>query len=75
MSSGRSVVAVAHWMASPDHDFLDTPDAVFEFELPTGKFFDGAFVHILTTTTLDRFHSTSAREPPGFTTVPTQAYY
>ncbi|HEY8134151.1 MAG TPA: MOSC N-terminal beta barrel domain-containing protein [Thermoanaerobaculia bacterium] len=38
----------------PDIDGLDHRDAVTDFELPTGTFFDCATVHLLTTATLDR---------------------
>lgn len=38
----------------PDIDGLDHRNAVTDFELPTGTFFDCATVHLLTTATLDR---------------------
>lgn len=38
----------------PDMDGLDHRDTVTDFALPTGTFFDGATVHLLTTTTLTR---------------------
>jgi uncharacterized protein len=38
----------------PDMDGLDHRDAVTDFELPQGTFFDCATVHLLTTATLDR---------------------
>lgn len=45
-----SVNAEAYW---PDIEGLDHRDAVTEFELPAGTFFDGATIHLLTTTTLE----------------------
>jgi uncharacterized protein YcbX len=41
----------------PDYDWLETPDAVFEVKLPSGTFFDGAVVHLVTTAALDRLHA------------------
>jgi uncharacterized protein YcbX len=38
----------------PDLDGLDYRDAVTDFDLPEGTFFDCATVHVLTTSTLDR---------------------
>ncbi len=38
----------------PDMDGLDHRDTVTDFALPTGTFFDGATVHLLTTATLTR---------------------
>ena len=38
----------------PDMDGLDHRDTVTDFALPTGTFFDGATVHLLTTATLSR---------------------
>ena len=38
----------------PDIDGLDHRDTVTDFTLPTGTFFDGATVHLLTTATLTR---------------------
>jgi uncharacterized protein YcbX len=38
----------------PDMEGLDHRDAVTDFTLPTGTFFDGATVHLLTTATLNR---------------------
>jgi uncharacterized protein len=38
----------------PDVEGLDHRDAVTDFELPAGTFFDCAVVHVLTTATLDR---------------------
>jgi uncharacterized protein YcbX len=37
----------------PEHDWLESPGATFEVELPRGTFFDGALVHFVTTSTLD----------------------
>ena len=49
----------ASWMAKseeywPDLEGLDHRDTVTDFALPTGTFFDGATVHLLTTATLNR---------------------
>src|SRR5205823_610381 len=41
----------------PDVEGLDYRDTVTDFELPTGTFFDGAAVHLLTTATLDRLRA------------------
>jgi uncharacterized protein YcbX len=38
----------------PDLDFLDLRDAVTDFDLPEGTFFDSAVLHVLTTATLSR---------------------
>jgi uncharacterized protein YcbX len=38
----------------PDIEGLDHRDTVTDFDLPEGTFFDCAFVHLLTTSTLDR---------------------
>jgi uncharacterized protein YcbX len=38
----------------PDIEGLDHRDSVTDFALPTGTFFDGATIHLLTTATLDR---------------------
>jgi uncharacterized protein YcbX len=40
----------------PDMEGLDFRDAVTDFTLPSGTFFDCATVHLLTTATLDRLH-------------------
>jgi uncharacterized protein YcbX len=50
-SSFEGATAEGYW---PDHDWLDQPDQAFEFPLPPGTFFDGATVHLLTTSTLER---------------------
>lgn len=47
----RSVTAEEYW---PDMEGLDHRNAVTDFGLPEGTFFDCAFVHLLTTATLDR---------------------
>ncbi|MGH7146954.1 MAG: MOSC domain-containing protein [Nitrospiraceae bacterium] len=49
----------ASWTAKseeywPDIEGLDHRDTVTDFALPTGTFFDGATVHLLTTATLNR---------------------
>lgn len=41
----------------PDMEGLDHRDAVTDFELPAGTFFDSAVVHVLTTATLDRLRT------------------
>jgi uncharacterized protein len=46
-----AAMAEEYW---PDMDGLDHRDTVTEFGLPQGTFFDAAFVHVLTTATLDR---------------------
>ncbi len=46
-----AVDAEEYW---PDMDGLDHRDAVTDFTLPEGTFFDAAMVHLLTTATLDR---------------------
>ena len=47
----RASRAEEYW---PDMDGLDYRDAVTDFDLPEGTFFDCAVVHVLTTATLDR---------------------
>ena len=51
----------------PDMDGLDHRDTVTDFALPTGTFFDGATVHLLTTATLARLR---ALYPQGRFAVP-----
>jgi uncharacterized protein YcbX len=46
-----SSTAEEYW---PDLEGLDYRDAVTDFELPAGTFFDLAVVHLLTTATIDR---------------------
>jgi uncharacterized protein len=46
-----TATAEEYW---PDIEGLDYRDTVTEFGLPEGTFFDCAFVHVLTTATLDR---------------------
>lgn len=41
----------------PDMEGLDHRDTVTDFGLPQGTFFDAAFVHVLTTATLDRLRA------------------
>jgi uncharacterized protein len=41
----------------PDYDFLEARDKTFQFQLPPGTFFDGAFVHLVSTTALARLRS------------------
>ena len=55
-SSGATAGATAeeYW---PDMDGLDFRDAVTDFELPAGTFFDIAVVHLLTTATIDRLRT------------------
>ena len=40
----------------PDIDGLDRRDAVSDFTLPRGTFFDGAIIHLITTATLSQLH-------------------
>ncbi len=47
----EAVNAEEYW---PDMEGLDHRDAVTDFTLPEGTFFDVAMVHLLTTATLDR---------------------
>jgi uncharacterized protein YcbX len=47
----RTATAEEYW---PDIEGLDHRDAVTDFGLPEGTFFDCALVHLLTTATLDR---------------------
>ena len=47
------VNAEGYW---PDIEGLDHRDMVTDFTLPEGTFFDSAFVHLLTTATLERLH-------------------
>jgi uncharacterized protein YcbX len=46
----RTATAEEYW---PDMDGLDHRDAVTDFDLPTGTFFDCATIHLLTTATLE----------------------
>ena len=48
--------AEGYW---PDDDWIADRDTVFEFTMPSGTFFDGAAVHVLTTTALDHLRSLS----------------
>jgi uncharacterized protein YcbX len=41
----------------PDYEWLESPDAVFEVNLPPGTFFDAAVVHVVTTATLRRLEA------------------
>ena len=43
----------------PDYEWLASPDKGFEVKLPPGTFFDGAVIHLVTTSTLDRLGSFS----------------
>jgi hypothetical protein len=54
--AAERAIAEGYW---PDHDWLAERNQVFDFELPTGTFFDGACVHIITTATLDRLQALS----------------
>src|SRR5271156_1301380 len=51
LSDRPAATAEEYWL---DIDGLDHRDAVTDFSLPEGTFFDCAFVHLLTTATLDR---------------------
>jgi uncharacterized protein len=55
-SAGDAPRIEGYW---PDYDWLESPDAVFEVNLPPGTFFDGAVVHLVTAATLDRLRSVS----------------
>jgi len=50
----RAATAEEYW---PDLEGLDHRDTVTDFGLPQGAFFDCAFVHVLTTATLDRLRA------------------
>ena len=50
----RTATAEEYW---PDIEGLDHRDTVTDFGLPDGTFFDCAFVHLLTTATLDRLRA------------------
>ena len=50
----RTATAEEYW---PDIAGLDHRDAVTDFGLPEGTFFDCAFVHLLTTATIDRLRT------------------
>ena len=53
----------------PDMDGLDHRDAVTEFTLPRGTFFDGAVVHLITVATLIKLHQVYSKgrfEPEPF---------
>lgn len=54
--TGQSPAATAeeYW---PDVEGLDFRDTVTDFDLPPGKFFDVAVVHLLTTATIDRLRA------------------
>ena len=57
--SGRGVgTAEEYW---PDMDGLDYRDAVTDFDLPQGTYFDSAAVHVLTTATLDQLSEFAPR--------------
>jgi uncharacterized protein len=49
-----AATAEEYW---PDMEGLEHRDTVTDFGLPAGTFFDSAFVHLLTTATLDRLRS------------------
>ncbi len=50
----QPATAEEYW---PDMEGLDHRDTVTDFGLPQGTFFDAAFVHVLTTATLDRLRA------------------
>src|SRR5262249_16091063 len=50
-SAPQSARAEGYW---PDYHWLEQPDEVFDFELPSGTFFDGAPIHVLIKATLGR---------------------
>jgi uncharacterized protein YcbX len=43
----------------PEHEWLEQPGEVFEFDLPPGTFFDCATVHLVTSATLSRLQTLS----------------
>jgi uncharacterized protein YcbX len=53
-SGVTAATAEEYW---PDMEGLEHRDTVTDFGLPAGTFFDSAFVHLLTTATLDRLRS------------------
>jgi uncharacterized protein YcbX len=55
-SAGDSPRIEGYW---PDYEWLESPDAVFEVELPPGTFFDAAVIHLVTTATLDTLRALS----------------
>lgn len=57
LSTSWTGKAEEYW---PDMDGLDHRDTVTDFALPTGTFFDGATVHLLTTATLARLSTLSS---------------
>jgi hypothetical protein len=50
----QAATAEEYW---PDMEGLEHRDTVTDFGLPQGTFFDAAFVHVLTTATLDRLRA------------------
>ena len=54
LAEQRTATAEEYW---PDIEGLDHRDAVTDFGLPEGTFFDCAVVHLLTTATLDRLRA------------------
>ena len=54
LSDRRAATAEEYW---PDIEGLDHRDSVTDFGLSDGTFFDGAFVHLLTTATLGRLRA------------------
>ncbi len=54
----RSAPAGTHGEGySPDYDWLEQPDHVFEYEIPAGTLFDGAPIHLVTTSSLDHLQA------------------
>jgi MOSC domain-containing protein len=49
-SAPQSAQAEGYW---PDYNWLEEPDALFEFDLPAGTFFDVAPIHLVTKATLN----------------------
>jgi hypothetical protein len=56
-NGSAGATAEEYW---PDLEGLDFRDAVTDFDLPTGTFFDFGVVHLLTTATIDRLRALSA---------------
>jgi MOSC domain-containing protein len=54
LASRRAGTSEEYW---PDMEGLDHRDTVTDFGLPEGTFFDCAFLHLLTTSTIDRLRA------------------
>ncbi len=58
----RPGFALEYW---PDIEGLEHRNTVTDFGLPEGTFFDCAFVHLMTTATLDRLSNFPLLSPRG----------